>query len=253
VEQLHQPRLAEMVAASLRNEILSGRLKEGDALPRQEDLLADFRVSPPAVREALRILETEGLISVRRGNVGGAVVHFPRPKGVAYMLSLVLHVQQTSLDDVGRTLRLLKPLCAAICADRTDRRETVVPVLQEIIQDQLEAMQGKVEYNDADRRFHEAMVAHCGNETIILLISSLESLWTAHRRHFYEVVPHVGSRVQLKVMRAHEKLLTAIDDGNGEAAREIARRHLDSTKAFTLSEDDHHDVEAVLVRDSWLS
>ena len=65
------------MASRLRNEILSGRLTEGDSLPRQEDLLADFKVSPPAVREALRILETEGLISVRRGNVGGAIVHLP--------------------------------------------------------------------------------------------------------------------------------------------------------------------------------
>ncbi len=46
-DQLRQPRLAELVASKLRNEILSGRLTEGDSLPRQEDLLADFKVSPP--------------------------------------------------------------------------------------------------------------------------------------------------------------------------------------------------------------
>jgi len=81
---MRQPRLAEMVASALRDEILSGSLTEGDTLPRQEDLLADFQVSPPAVREALRILETEGLVSVRRGNVGGAVVHVPSARGVAW-------------------------------------------------------------------------------------------------------------------------------------------------------------------------
>ena len=249
VEQLRQPRLAEMVAASLRNEILSGRLKEGDTLPRQEDLLADFKVSPPAVREALRILETEGLISVRRGNVGGAVVHFPTARGVAYMVSLVLHVQNTSLDDVGTALRLLEPLCAAMCADRADRHETVVPVLREIIQDQLEAMPDNVLFNQAARRFHEAVVAHCGNETMILVIGSLESLWTAHERHVYEVGPQVTSVVRRTAMRAHEKLLAAIEAGNAEAATQIARRHLDATLAFTLSADDNHDVVADFVRD----
>ena len=249
VEQLRQPRLAEMVAASLRNEILSGRLKEGDTLPRQEDLLADFKVSPPAVREALRILETEGLISVRRGNVGGAVVHFPTARGVAYMVSLVLHVQNTSLDDVGTALRLLEPLCAAMCADREDRHETVVPVLQEIIQDQVDAMQDNVLFNQAARRFHEAIVAHCGNETMILVIGSLESLWTAHERHVYEVGPQVTSLVRRTAMRAHEKLLAAIEAGNAESATQIARRHLDATLAFTLSADDHHDVVADFVRE----
>ena len=67
------PRLAEMVAAGLRDKILSGELDDGDLLPRQEDLLAEFGVSPPSIREALRILETEGLITVKRGNVGGGL------------------------------------------------------------------------------------------------------------------------------------------------------------------------------------
>src|SRR5258708_35837056 len=77
MRQLRQPRLAEIIAASLRDDILTGKLKEGDSLPRQEDLFTQFRVSLPAVREAMRILETEGLVEVRRGNVGGADRHLP--------------------------------------------------------------------------------------------------------------------------------------------------------------------------------
>jgi len=251
-EQLRQPRLAEMVAASLRNEILSGRLKEGDTLPRQEDLLADFKVSPPAVREALRILETEGLISVRRGNVGGAVVHFPTARGVAYMVSLVLHVQNTSLDDVGDALRLLEPLCAAMCANLPDRLETVVPVLEQVIQDQLDSIQDVILYNQAARRFHEALVAHCGNETMILVIGSLESLWSAHEHRVYEVAPSPSTTVRRSAVRAHEKLVAAIASGNAESATQIARRHLDATQAYTLSADERHEVVADLVRESRL-
>ena len=54
--QLRQPRLAELVTGALRTRILSGQLGDGGTLPRQEDLLASFGVSPPAVREALRII-----------------------------------------------------------------------------------------------------------------------------------------------------------------------------------------------------
>ena len=71
--RFRQPRVAELVASKLRDDILSGRLKEGDVLPSQEALFAEFGVSPPALREAIHLLETDGLISVRRGNVGWRV------------------------------------------------------------------------------------------------------------------------------------------------------------------------------------
>src|SRR4029079_12199745 len=58
--QLRQPRLAELVAAALRSRILSGRLPDGSMLPKQEELIEEFKVSKPSMREALRILETEG-------------------------------------------------------------------------------------------------------------------------------------------------------------------------------------------------
>lgn len=248
-KQLRQPRLAEMVAASLRSEILSGRLREGDSLPRQDDLLADFKVSPPAVREALRILETEGLISVRRGNVGGAVVHFPTARGVAYMVSLVLHAQKTSLADVGAALRHLEPLCAALCAARPDRKEVIVPRLEAIVNQQVEAIRDVAAYNRAARAFHETLVASCGNETMILVVGALESLWSTHEHHVYDVGPEPSLTVRRSALRAHERLAAAIAAGNVDTATQIARRHLDATQAFTMSTEDRHDIDAELVRD----
>ena len=66
-----QPRLAELIASELREQILNGVHTNG-LLPKQDDLVAMFGVSAPPLREALRILEGEGLITVRRGKVGGA-------------------------------------------------------------------------------------------------------------------------------------------------------------------------------------
>ena len=71
------PRLAELVAADLRRRILSGELEERAILPKQDDLLTEFGVSLPTLREALRVLEAEGLIRVQRGKRGGALVCRP--------------------------------------------------------------------------------------------------------------------------------------------------------------------------------
>src|SRR5215471_11999461 len=89
-QQLRQPRLAELIAEELRRRITSGVMRDGDLLPKLEELLEEFNVSKPSLREALRILETEGLITVRRGNMGGAFVHAPGSRDAGYMIGLVL-------------------------------------------------------------------------------------------------------------------------------------------------------------------
>src|ERR1700759_1573783 len=77
--QQRQAKIAEITTPSLLRRILSVELNYGDFLPKVDDLLLQFPVSKPSIREAMRILETEGLVSVRRGNVGGAVIHTPKP------------------------------------------------------------------------------------------------------------------------------------------------------------------------------
>ena len=71
------PKTAELVATQLRNQIIRGELREGDALPPESTLMEQFAVSRPTLREAFRVLESEALISVRRGARGGARVHAP--------------------------------------------------------------------------------------------------------------------------------------------------------------------------------
>lgn len=101
-------RTAEIVADELRRQIIEGELVDGDLLPRQEVLVEQFNVSLVSLREALRILETEGLISVRRGNRGGAVVHAPAKANAAYMLGgLLLQSDYVPLADLGTALQEL--------------------------------------------------------------------------------------------------------------------------------------------------
>ena len=99
------PVAASHVAAVLRRMIVGGELPDGSTLPRQEDLGMQFGVSHPSIREALRMLEAEGLVTVLRGNRGGAVVHSPDATGAAFTIGLVLERQRTALHDVGELSR----------------------------------------------------------------------------------------------------------------------------------------------------
>src|SRR5262245_5834691 len=126
------PRVAEVVADRLRARILNGELQDGDRLPKEETLRGEFPVAKPSLREGLRILEAEGLISVVRGNQGGAIVHTPKAANAAYALGLVMVAQGVSGEDVAFALRSLEPLCAELCASREDRERTVVRTLRNV-------------------------------------------------------------------------------------------------------------------------
>ena len=218
-----------MVADGLRDRILSGELDDGDMLPKQDDLLAEFRVSPPSIREALRILETEGLITVQRGNVGGAIVHRPQASKAAYMLGLVLQSRAVSLEDVMNALRHLEPACVAACAMRPDRDTALLPRLRENID------QSHANIDDADlyiglaRQFHVELVAGCGNETMSLVVGALEALWSAHVDRLARRPALHGSfadrEVRLATLKDHEKIYRCIAKGDAEGAERIAREH----------------------------
>jgi GntR family transcriptional repressor for pyruvate dehydrogenase complex len=251
VNRIRQPRVAEIVASRLRDDILSGRLKEGDVLPPQESLFGEFGVSPPAVREAIHLLETDGLVSVRRGNVGGAVVHLPSAERTAHMISMVLQSRSSTPADVSGALIHLEPICAGMCATREDRATEVLPHLQAEIEAQTAQFEDVAQYVPNARRFHEALVSRCGNEPMILLIGSLELIWSAHESAVWSDdtgAPRTsGEQTRRAALRDHQRLLDAIRDGNAERAVRIAKDHLAAARTNTLANGADRTIEAKLV------
>jgi GntR family transcriptional regulator, transcriptional repressor for pyruvate dehydrogenase complex len=258
LRQLRQPRLAEIVAAALRDDILTGRLKEGDSLPSHEGLFTEFQVSMPAVREAMRILETEGLVTVRRGNVGGAVVHLPTAERTARMISMVLQARGASPGDVSGALSHIEPVCSGMCAEREDRAAEVVPALRDVISAQQTDFEDAARYNANARRFHETLVQRCGSETMTLVIGALETIWSAHEASVWDEASAdaaagedpdslLARRARRAALRDHEKLLGAIEAGNKDRAVSIASAHLAATRRSTLTSGSHETINANLV------
>lgn len=234
------PHVAEVVADRLRDRILDGDLQDGDELPKQEELLEEFKVSRPSIREALRILEAEGLVSVRRGKFGGAVVHPPRADNVAYTLGLVLRASHVEVGDISDGLHLIEPLCASLCAARVDRETEVVPFLRAVHEEALESIDDPARFTVVSRRFHEELVARCGNHTLIVMVGALESVWSGHaeawaRQHLAE------HRFPNREYRQHgyddhEMLLRLIERGEAEAVAREARRHLEWAPVYSIDE-----------------
>jgi DNA-binding FadR family transcriptional regulator len=251
-QRIRQPRVAEIVAARLRDDILSGRLKEGDILPNQEQLFTEIGVSPPALREAIHILEADGLVSVRRGNVGGAVIHLPSATRTAHMIGMVLQSRAATPADVSEALTHLEPICAGLCAARQDRMTEVVPFLQAEIDSQTARFDDVSSYVPNARRFHEVLVARCGNEPMILVIGALELIWSAHESAVWsdDGGGPMAHRTMRAALRDHQRLLQAISDGDQRRAVRLARDHLTAARRTTLAYGRDRTIEARLVSDT---
>jgi DNA-binding FadR family transcriptional regulator len=230
-----QLRIAETIAAELRDRILAGN---DDRLPTQDQLVSEFGVSYPSVREAIRILETEGLVTVRRGNVGGAEVHRPDESSAAYHLGLALQGGRVTLGDLAAGLRLLEPQCAAECARRADRRDAVVPLLSANIEASAGLVGDGVAFTQTAREFHDLLVALTPNATVRCVVSSLVALWSAQEETWAEVLTSRGdyppNAEARSVVRTHRRILDEIRAGRAAEAERIARAHLAATQALLL-------------------
>jgi GntR family transcriptional repressor for pyruvate dehydrogenase complex len=232
---LRWQRLAEVVAGHIRDRILRGDLEDGALLPKEAELREQYPVNPQSLREAMRILEAEGLVTVRRGNRGGAVVHQPTPGHVAYSLSLVLTMSGTDMGDVGRALREVEPICAGLCAERPDRDTAVVPVLRALHADALACVDDLVATTSASRRFHEALVGLCGNQSLIAMAGALEALWSSHETVWALQEPAAASvpvAERQAALAVHGQLLELLAAGDAAAVTDLAARHLQDVQAY---------------------
>ena len=227
------PKIAEIVAGELRWRIISGQLAEGDELPRESDVIDEFGVSRPSVREALRILETEGLIRIRRGKVGGAVVCHPTSVTAAYNLGLTLQANRVSLEDLAIARLSIEPVCAGLAAGLPDR-DAVVEQLTRLV-DESEDAESLAELTALTQRFHTRVIELCENFTLQVVTGALSAVWGHHEAVVAPAADaHATARtregIRASVVAAHRAVIAAIDAGDTEAAPACMRDHLDSSQ-----------------------
>ena len=114
---LRAVKTGEMIAAYLRGKIVRGELAEGDCLPAEVELMHQFDVSRPTLREAFRILETESLIEIRRGARGARIIA-PSIEVAARYVGLLMQTSGTTVADVYEARSLLEPVAAGLLAER---------------------------------------------------------------------------------------------------------------------------------------
>lgn len=243
---IQQVRVAESVAAELRQRILRGDFPDG-MLPKQEQLKDAYGISHPSLREALRILETEGLVSVRRGNVGGAAVQRPGEGQFAYSMGLALQSAETSIGSLAASVVRLEPLCARMCAEHSERATLIVPKLREILAAASEASDGP-RFTRLSRAFHHAVVDLCGNRPIQLIVGGLVQLWSVQEETWAELLHAEGAypsgEERSHATKAHQHMVNLIEAGRADEAERSSRKHIEATQQVVLAQIEGRSIDA---------
>jgi DNA-binding FadR family transcriptional regulator len=162
-----RPSAAEVIAETLREEIAQGLFSEAGVLPSEPKLIERFGVSRPTCREALRVLQSEGLVSILRGNRGGARVNPPDADHMSRYAAIYLRMTGASLVEVFEARLLVEPEAAA----RVSQRGTpaIYSALAENIARQRFLVGDRPAFYQAGRVFREVLLDNCGNEPIRLM------------------------------------------------------------------------------------
>jgi DNA-binding FadR family transcriptional regulator len=231
-----RPKAAEIVAAELRRQIATGRLKPGDKLHPENVLQAEFAISRPTLREALRMLESESLIAIRRGKHGGARVTAIDLGAAARQVGVYLQIEGTTLQDVWLARTVIEPPAVGLLA--TLRSPAAFAELEANIAAAREvAQRDPIRYADFSAEFSLLITRHCGNRTIHLLAALIHDII---RRQHKDVTARTLSRAGVDKLRhgsirSREQALALMRSGSPADAESFWRAHLEHMRDLVLA------------------
>ncbi len=231
---LRAPKLPELMASDVRRRIMAGELNEGDALPPEAELMQRYNISRPSLREALRILESEALIVVRRGGLGGATVKRPTLEVTARHFGLILQDRGAQVEDVYRARAILEPPAVGDLARVATSDQ--VAALRERLTAAGKAIGSASGYAQAISEFREFMIGLTGNITISLLVRLVDEVLEKHQVRTGELRGDSWTDLQKKNQRSLQKLIDMIEQHDAVNAEDFWRKHLSEASRYLFAD-----------------
>lgn len=214
------PKAADVLADVLREQILEGQLGEGVSLPSERELAQRSGLSRATVREALLILEVEGLVTTRTGRNGGSEVRRPRTETVQRSIQTFIRGQGVRFESVLQARQSIEPQSARLAAlhhNEQDWRDLLA------CHERIEACIGDIPaFLQANLGWHISLVRASHNELLIAFTQAISQA-------VYEATDLRGFNspaVRRAVVTAHQKVMDAIAQRDGDAAWRRMGRHV---------------------------
>ncbi len=218
-------RIYEEIVRQIKQLISEGQLKSGDRLPPERDLAEKFVVSRTSVREALRALESLGLIEIRPGE--GTFVREVSIDALVGPLALLLTTQREAIAELFEARRLLEPALAGLAAARATRDE--IQEMDRILEEQAKEIAAGNTGLAQDAAFHAAIGAAAHNRAITRLAHAIMDLLSQSREESLNT-PGRPTRSH----QDHRRILAAITARDERAARQAMLDHLEAVEMLVL-------------------
>lgn len=223
---IKKTRIHEEVFSQIHELIKDGRFKARDQLPSERELAETFKVSRTSVREALRALETQGLIVSRTG-MGNFIADLPVESLVGPLARLLID-EKRALADVFEMRRLIEPQIAALAAERATRSD--IARLKRIVAKQTEAVQCGETGVEADAELHYSIGHATRNQALQKLVSGLMEMLSRSREESLQTDKRRESSID-----AHRRIIAAIEKRDKNKARSEMLRHIEQVEKSVLS------------------
>lgn len=209
---------SEHVAQLLLDRIANTGMRPGSSFGTEAELLEQYDVSRPTLRESLRILEAQGVLQLRPGPKGGIIVAKPGMGVLAHGLSVYLRLHEVPFIEVLKAREVIEPALAAAAAENATEED--IAAMQASV-DRMRGLSAQTEFVEENRLFH-SLVAQAGKNEVMAIFWSTISILAAGE----QLGVKYSSRNQLHVVTAHQNIVEAIKGRDAKKAAALMSEHL---------------------------
>jgi GntR family transcriptional regulator, transcriptional repressor for pyruvate dehydrogenase complex len=222
---IKKTRIYEEVVLQIHELIRDGKFKAGDQLPSERELAETFHVSRTSVREALRALETQGLVVSRTG-MGNFVADLPIESLVAPLAKMLVE-EKDALADIFELRKLIEPQIASMAAERATVKD--VEKMKRLLTKQREQVERGATGVDADTELHFAIAQATQNQAIKKLVSGLLDVLSKSREESLQTEARRNASIE-----SHRAIIVSIEAHDQTKAREAMRSHIEQVERSVL-------------------
>ena len=224
-EPIKSTRIYEEIIRQIKTLVAEGQLKSGDRLPPERDLAEKFRVSRASVREALRALESMGLIEIRAGD--GTFIKEISVEALIEPLALVIFTQRGAVAELFEARKILEPPIAALAAQRAAREE--IQEMEHILEEQAKEIAAGRTGVRQDAAFHAAIAGAAHNRAISRIVTALMDLLAESREESLHTPGRPG-----RSHEDHRRILAALQGRNEAQAMEAMLDHIVAVESLVM-------------------
>lgn len=211
-------RVSQGIAAQIREAILAGRLAPGDRLPAERQLVTLFGASRISVREALRILESTGLIAIRSGVTGGAFVAEASADVVRDSFFMMMRLNKTSHEELIEARKIVEVAATELAAVRATADH--IALLEASVSRTRQAVEAGSRDVEASYAFHLAIAQAAANRVLLVTIETCRDLLVNNMTRLHE------PKTAVTFLKAHREILEAIRQRDVARSRELMLEHM---------------------------